>query len=1363
MDSTAFKTDQKQEHVANDNGDDYDDDIGLIRPRPQSQQNEEGYSENFHDYHQPPESFTSGDVMPNYMQEEEPEDNTGNTTGFEVSSNFSSTPTPTSLPYPQDVDQSYQQQMMSHESYQQPSLPSVLIDHDFGFTFGPAREPLSDRTSIKPEKSSDADNADDENKSSNDFGSLQASKGADFRAQDVYCICRTSDVNRFMIGCDKCSEWFHGDCINLRKTEAKKVEECSSPNTLILIPVYLTSLTDKHPELEIKFKSQKSHHSEGLYSAKKAKRVSRMCGECIACRRTEDCVDCDFCQDMKKFGGEGRLRQKCRLRQCLKLSKILTKKSGRYTFPDEYLRQYREFMSSQQFDPEGGSSHYTGDWNQPIAAHHDDEAGEFDLKKAVRIKNAKQTQVDRQKKRKDKERKDLMKKQLRESKQEEMRRKKEERLRRRKLAVENKPKRNYHQSHLRDEFGASKRQDAKNKDEPRHCLGPGCINAAVANSKYCCDECGVQLALRRLQEILPERSKIWKEKDCVANKKGEKLIEKIHEQQEIAQRRLHELDKQHADFEAMLEKSKELTVCEEEENDESEVDIDLTVDCVSCGAPLAPRIALKHMEKCYAKLECLTSFGAIYKSAGNLFCDKQIPQQGTYCKRLRVLCPEHTKDSKIGANEVCGCPVNENEADEVTEFCRVSKRKCTKHFYWEKLRRAEIDLKRLHEWWKLEEGLEQERSIRMAMTNRGGIDIKKCPKFPAPDNGHVICDHLLGAFCAPVCSPGFTFQNTPASAYVCNPMTKSWATYPAGYPLPWPNCVNLSTTIPTARAALPIKKSQVDQTRIRRPLQPGIIPRNESLWQRMLKLTSELTKKKLKGLSKGAARSDLGNSLDFNSKNNDKLSNSENTAFPTASASSLSYPLPANDVSQAAETASQETEFNTLRQYWNDYYKNYYKSLNVNKGSDYNSPDWMQRSPWSDDPEHVEGALNRDFTGDNFNNEWKENNTRLEYQMYQNWNNYLQSFYHYPTPSNYVSPNTTEAYNLPVPNSSSDQFIDSVISNDLQSKKVPDASFSRDLYLEDRLIQLESTKRPYVNASYYMPTIRPDAGVKAADQSTSGYQPVSQGSSTPSQYPISAASNQSDVTTPQQSGRDSTDQGGRDSTNQGGRDSMIHATTPALYSHAKTTEQRQLQSSEANSSRQQEIAGQSQAYNAEVGTTNPTTKTHDARVITTASRTTSSKANITGMNSDENDSRMDTTALANATQSKADLSSSNRSGEASKNNEGVQSYLTSSFVASPESQDDYDDDYLDSLDITALVRELIKLETIRNQKKLRRRKKAEKENKQLVGNVMVGDVFKGYFKNKKLRSQRPLKKQLLNKALKLMRARAKAPPLPKFS
>nr|XP_029518465.1 DNA (cytosine-5)-methyltransferase PliMCI-like isoform X2 [Oncorhynchus nerka] len=46
------------------------------------------------------------------------------------------------------------------------------------------------------------------------------------------------------------------------------------------------------------------------------KRTIRMCGECEPCRRTEECAQCDFCKDMKKFGGSNKIRQKCRLRQC---------------------------------------------------------------------------------------------------------------------------------------------------------------------------------------------------------------------------------------------------------------------------------------------------------------------------------------------------------------------------------------------------------------------------------------------------------------------------------------------------------------------------------------------------------------------------------------------------------------------------------------------------------------------------------------------------------------------------------------------------------------------------------------------------------------------------------------------------------------------------------------------------------------------------------------------------------------------------------------------------------------------------------------------------------------------------------------
>ncbi|KAK3535409.1 hypothetical protein QTP70_016777 [Hemibagrus guttatus] len=49
-------------------------------------------------------------------------------------------------------------------------------------------------------------------------------------------------------------------------------------------------------------------------SALRRRRVR--CKRCKACRRSE-CGDCTYCRDMKKFGGPGRLKKSCVLRQCL--------------------------------------------------------------------------------------------------------------------------------------------------------------------------------------------------------------------------------------------------------------------------------------------------------------------------------------------------------------------------------------------------------------------------------------------------------------------------------------------------------------------------------------------------------------------------------------------------------------------------------------------------------------------------------------------------------------------------------------------------------------------------------------------------------------------------------------------------------------------------------------------------------------------------------------------------------------------------------------------------------------------------------------------------------------------------------------
>ncbi|XP_015760485.1 PREDICTED: CXXC-type zinc finger protein 1-like isoform X2 [Acropora digitifera] len=233
--------------------------------------------------------------------------------------------------------------------------------------------------------------------------------------------------------------------------------------------------------------------------------------------------------------------------------------------------------------------------------------------------------------------------------------------------------------------------EEKEKDEfPRQCYGPGCTNAARPGSKYCSDECGIQLAVRRIQEILPQRMAEWKKTPSYADAKAEETL-------------------------------KELAKKKQTQETDTETETDLQVHCITCGLPLAPKVALRHMKKCYMKNESLTTFGSIYKSAGNLFCDYYNSQQKIYCKRLRVLCPEHTKEPKISASDVCGCPVVHNVFEETGDFCRASKRKCVKRYCCEKLRRAEIDLQRIQQWLKLGEAFEQERSLRFTAAQRGGV------------------------------------------------------------------------------------------------------------------------------------------------------------------------------------------------------------------------------------------------------------------------------------------------------------------------------------------------------------------------------------------------------------------------------------------------------------------------------------------------------------------------------------------------------------------------------------------------------------------------------------------------------------------
>lgn len=156
-------------------------------------------------------------------------------------------------------------------------------------------------------------------------------------------------------------------------------------------------------------------------------------------------------------------------------------------------------------------------------------------------------------------------------------------------------------------------------------------------------------------------------------------------------------------------------------------------------------------------------FGSFEKAradAQDVFCDEYNPKLRTYCKRLKVLCPEHShkldkedRDRLDGAP--CGFPLttrreklqSESEGESKVEdlgvsldvhaedfnaqlpellnndvqFCSEPKASCSRHYSWDRLRKAQIDMERVRLWMRIEELHEQERRVNAQLAQRRNL------------------------------------------------------------------------------------------------------------------------------------------------------------------------------------------------------------------------------------------------------------------------------------------------------------------------------------------------------------------------------------------------------------------------------------------------------------------------------------------------------------------------------------------------------------------------------------------------------------------------------------------------------------------
>ncbi|XP_049825378.1 CXXC-type zinc finger protein 1 isoform X2 [Aethina tumida] len=426
----------------------------------------------------------------------------------------------------------------------------------------------------------------------------------------AYCFCRSSDSSRFMIACDACEEWYHGDCVEISEKKAKLITQYFCFRCQEEDPTLVTRWRNKRDDGDRTERTEKqTNNEENKEKSRKRKERSenkndkkvKKCGECVGCYKTEDCGRCDVCTRKNKHNSS-RQKERCKQRICVNF---------------------------------GGSRRKRKDSS-------DDEQS--------------------------------------------------------------------YNAHLKTDY-------------PRQCYGLKCVKCARYGSKYCSDECGLELARTRILQVLPQRLQEWSLGPSIVEEHNIKALDQVRKQQSEVKQILQELDKHHRELDAIVDRAKNAVIDPNQVND-NEDEGEMSMYCITCGHEIHSRTAIKHMEKCFNKYESQASFGSIFKTrieGNNMFCDFYNSVNKTYCKRLRVLCPEHCKDPKISDTEVCGCPLVTNVFSTTGEFCRAPKKSCTKHYVWEKLRRAEIDLERMRQWLKLDELLEKERQLRTSMASRAGV------------------------------------------------------------------------------------------------------------------------------------------------------------------------------------------------------------------------------------------------------------------------------------------------------------------------------------------------------------------------------------------------------------------------------------------------------------------------------------------------------------------------------------------------------------------------------------------------------------------------------------------------------------------
>lgn len=127
---------------------------------------------------------------------------------------------------------------------------------------------------------------------------------------------------------------------------------------------------------------------------------------------------------------------------------------------------------------------------------------------------------------------------------------------------------------------------------PRQCHGLSCVKVALKGSKYCSDQCGLNLARKRIELLLPDRIKEWQSVPSDADERSRKELEEIKLELMKSDKQLREIEIKKQELETIITKGKQCIPYTEKESAailENDENIKDEITCNICVAEVPVR------------------------------------------------------------------------------------------------------------------------------------------------------------------------------------------------------------------------------------------------------------------------------------------------------------------------------------------------------------------------------------------------------------------------------------------------------------------------------------------------------------------------------------------------------------------------------------------------------------------------------------------------------------------------------------------------------------------------------------------------------------------------------------------------------